>query len=344
MLHITNGESAATGLRRSGIPGVFLAWRDVLHEGPVPAGLPLHQLSEVRARFIAGRGWSSYTDALEEFRARDAVLARFRDEREVVLWFEHDLYDQLQLLQILDWLAEPEQQECDETTLTLVAIDAFPGVASFHGLGELTPMQLGSLFPKRRPVTAAMLALARAAWDALRSPDPTAIERVLARDTPALPFLGAALRRHLQQFPAVVSGLSRSERHLLEVLAAGPARPVPLFVAAQQKEEAPFLGDWPFWGYVHELSQGPAPLIARQDGGPFVLPEFSSDLRRQPAFLEQELTLTASGHTVLTGQADWMQSHAIDRWLGGVHLTGHHPAWRWDETQGRVVAMPAPRP
>src|SRR4029079_16943810 len=76
MLHITNGDSTAISLRRSGIPGVFLAWRDVLHDGPAPAGLRLRQLSEGRARFLAERGWSSYEDALEEFRARDSILER----------------------------------------------------------------------------------------------------------------------------------------------------------------------------------------------------------------------------------------------------------------------------
>ena len=39
MLHITNGGSAASGLREAGIPGAIVAWNDVLHEGPVPAGL-----------------------------------------------------------------------------------------------------------------------------------------------------------------------------------------------------------------------------------------------------------------------------------------------------------------
>jgi hypothetical protein len=341
VLHITNGESAAIGLRRSGISGVTLSWRDVLHDGPVPAGPSLERLSEVRARFIAGRGWSSYEDALEEFRSRDGVLRRFRSEHEVVLWFEHDLYDQLQLLQVLDWLAG---QERGETSLTLVAIDSFPGVASFQGLGELTPAQLAWLFPYRRPVTAAILALARAAWDAFRSPDPTAIERALARDTSALPFLAGALRRHLQQFPDVANGLARSERHLLEALASGPAGPLPLFVAAQRKEEAPFMGDWSFWQSLRDLSLGAAPLVAGRDGGPFLLPDFAVDTARQPAFLDQEVALTAQGRAVLAGREDWMRLHGIDRWLGGVHLTGPEPAWRWDETRGTIVAAPAPAP
>jgi hypothetical protein len=341
MLHITNGDSTAISLRRSGIPGVFLAWRDVLHDGPVPTGLSLQQLSDVRARFLAERGWSTYQDALEDFRARDSILEGFRNEHEVVLWFEHDLYDQLQLVQILDWLAE---QDRGKTILSLIAIDSFPDRASFHGLGELTPAQLSSLFPTRRPITAAMFTVAHVAWDAFRSPDPTTIERVLSGDTAALPFLAAALKRHLQEFPSVMSGLSRTERQLLEALAAGPMRPVPLFFATQRKEEAPYLGDWPFWQYVYDLSQGPTPLVIRSDGDAFVLPTFSSGSIGQTAFLEQELLLTELGRPLLSGQRDWMRLHGIDRWLGGVHLSSHEPAWRWNETLGRVVATPPATP
>src|ERR1039458_2770051 len=47
MLHITNGSSVA--LDRSGIGGEIVFWVDVLHEGPVPAGLELEELSRIRA-------------------------------------------------------------------------------------------------------------------------------------------------------------------------------------------------------------------------------------------------------------------------------------------------------
>ncbi len=33
MLHITNGDAAGLKLQRAGVPGIVLAWRDVLHEG-----------------------------------------------------------------------------------------------------------------------------------------------------------------------------------------------------------------------------------------------------------------------------------------------------------------------
>lgn len=43
------------------------------------------------------------------------------------------------------------------------------------------------------------------------------------------------------------------------------------------------------------------------------------------------LRLTATGARVLAGEADHIALNGIDRWIGGVHLHGRHPRWRWDE-------------
>jgi hypothetical protein len=136
MLHITNGDSAAEGIRQTHLPGTVLAWRNVLHEGPVPTDLSLHELSAVRATFIAAEGWAPADEAAADFARRDATLARFMEHDEVCLWFEHDLYDQLQCLQILDWLAG---ERPGNTLLSMVCIGQFPGVARFFGLGPPSP-------------------------------------------------------------------------------------------------------------------------------------------------------------------------------------------------------------
>src|SRR5688572_5309452 len=104
MLHITNGDHAAAVLRAAGMEGEILPWRDVLHEGPVRAALSLEDLSAERAAFIAEAGWAPFTEVKEQFAARDAQFRRAGEHDEVVLWFEHDLYDQLQLIQVLSEL------------------------------------------------------------------------------------------------------------------------------------------------------------------------------------------------------------------------------------------------
>ena len=91
MLHITNGDIAVAMLRRAGIPGDMLPWRDVLHEGPVPAGLDLEALSALRSRFISDQGWGPADEVAKSFAERDAALAASDACDEIILWFEHEL-------------------------------------------------------------------------------------------------------------------------------------------------------------------------------------------------------------------------------------------------------------
>lgn len=321
MLHVTNGDSAVERLRAAGIDGEVLPWRDVLHDGPVPGGLSFDELRAVRAGFIAGNGWGSREAMLREFAERDAALARFRDHEEVVLWFEHDLYDQLQLLQLLDWFAD---RPLGGTKLTQVASDAY--------LGLMEPDEMRRRFAARAPVQPEQIALAREAWAAFRAPDPRALERLLARGEDALrplPFLRAALHRHLEELPDARAGLSRTERQALEAIGDG-ARPLKeVYPAAHhQREDAIYLGDSSFANYLEALSAGDAPLVLFDDGTP---------VRAEgDAFWGRRVVLTDAGRAVLAGAADRVRLVGIDRWLGGVHLFGHEVPWRWDGERVRT--------
>jgi len=102
-LHITNGDAAASLLIASSVAGDVLPWRDVLHDGPVPGGLSLAKLSQVRAGYLSDSFMLPLTDVQRDFALRDGQLQSSDRYDEVILWFEHDLYDQLQILQLLDW-------------------------------------------------------------------------------------------------------------------------------------------------------------------------------------------------------------------------------------------------
>jgi hypothetical protein len=289
MLHITNGDSAADLLRATGITGTVIAWRDVLHEGPVPTGLTLEAMSDVRARFLAACDWGKFEEIRRSFNARDDAL---RGARHVVLWFEHDLYDQLQLLQILAALANQP-----ETKAELINIGSFPGVEPFHGLGQLTPVQMASLWPQRIRVAGRHTALAARAWKAFCSPDRLALPNVLAGDTSALPFLRAALQRHLEEFPTAPDGLGRTDRQILRAVAEEQQRFEDVFRANQAAEAAPFMGDATFRLHLDALTHARHPLLTREP-----------------------ITLTPTGRRVLAGELDARSLNGIDRWFGGVHL------------------------
>ena len=189
VLHITNGDGAAGVMRQAEFDGDILPWRDVLHEGPVQAHLPLAELSHIRARFIADKGWGTFEEVAAAFAARDHLLQASADSDRVVLWFEHDLFDQLQLLQLLAWCAAHDR---GKARLDLLCIGDFPGVADFGGLGELTPAQMASLRGRERPVTEAQLELGRIGFQAFGADDPERLAAFLRRDLSSLPFLRGA--------------------------------------------------------------------------------------------------------------------------------------------------------
>jgi hypothetical protein len=329
VLHVTNGDSTVATMKSTTLGGERLAWRDALHEGPVPRG-PDDRLRELRAEFLGECGWESRRKVLESLRRRDRRFAEaLARRRHVVLWFEHDLYDQLQLVQILAYAAEADH---DPDRLELINVASFEDMTEFHGLGQLTPPQLESLWPLRRAVTAEALELARVAWDAFRLADPTALAALVVGDTSALPFLGAALHRLLEELPDARTGLARSERQVLEALTAGPQTPAQVFAESQEREEARFAGDRWVWRWLAGLAAGGRPLVAADGGVVPVLPP-RGDPRR---FAGASFALTEAGRAVLAGAADRVELLGIDRWLGGTHLRPGH-VWRWDGAARRVV-------
>lgn len=219
-LHITNGDSAGDTLKACGIGGDVLPWRDPMHHGPFPPDLDLDAVSAVRARYLEGPPTDG--TAPHVFQRRNELLRAACEYDEVILWFEHDLHDQVQILQLLDWFSTASM---GSTKLTIICIDRFEGIDPFRGLGQLNPAQTASLLASRQSVTGAQMTLARQGWAAFRSPDPTILHAFLGGDLTPLPFLAAALARHLEEFPWWKDGLSRSERQILTLAADGIAAP-----------------------------------------------------------------------------------------------------------------------
>jgi hypothetical protein len=331
-LHVANGTSTTRVIEAAGIPGLRSIWADPLHEGPVPGGLSDDELLEVRRRFLnepgdptrtAWAGSNPAQDPINDLRVWRATIARHETYDELILWFEHDLFDQLNLIQLLAW----GRGRLPETKpVSLICIGSFPGRPSFKGLGELTPDELASLLETRQPIADTQYALAKHAWQAFRASTPEALDHLRQEDTTALPFLASAIARFLQEYPWTTDGLSRTERRLLEVASDGR---IPLWKALprmHEGEQVYYVTDGSLAAMAEALSRDSIPLLTldlSETGGGHTL--------------RGVVTLTDAGRGVLAGQLDKVATCGVDRWLGGVHLHGRSDVWRWDDASERVV-------
>ena len=322
-LHVANGTSTTMTIEAAGIPGAVSIWADPLHDGPVPAGVSDEEL-------IALRGYlpdpdDPPPDPILDVRNWRTVIEQQDTYDELILWFEHDLFDQLNLVQLLTWI----RGHVPTAVVSLICIGSFPGRPDFHGLGELTPAELATLLDTRQPVDDAQYELAAHTWRVFREPTPVALDGLRRSDTSALPFLAASITRFLQEYPWTTDGLSRTERRLLELAANGPVDLYKVFRPMHDGEYSYYVSDMSLADLAESLSTATPPLVQLNAAS-------DDELHR----LRASVRLTESGRAVLDGRDDRVRLCGIDRWLGGVHLQGRSDLWRWDPQHDRITRTP----
>jgi len=302
VLHVLNGDATAA-VFPSTLPGERAVWGDILMEGPAATD------TETRAAWLATRLGVGIDDYARRWREGQSMLAHAKEHDEVVLWFEQDLFCATNLWFVLDRL--------EAARVSLV----FPPLSAGAGLGALTPDTFEPLFERRRALTAADIADARALWRAYAALEPLSLTRL----QPTLPFAPAAVGLHCARFPSVVDGLDDVEHATLDAL-DDPLAFGALFRRVTRSAELSelALGDVQFAAIVRDLAAGGTPLLAIE--------------HRDRPFADWRVWRTSLGAGVLAGRADRLALVPLDRWLGGVHLRPGAPLWRWDRERRTLVA------
>jgi hypothetical protein len=317
ILHITNDQNTADLIYRAKLPGECLPWLDNLMIGPVVSD-SLENLSRARTRFLVEDGWGDEKNITAFFAHRDSLMRDFHRYDEIVLWFDHDIRDQLQILQILNWFS---QQLLGTVKLSFIFVSHFPGVHPFKGLESLKPAHIKKLFPIRPEISRYHFEAAEMAWDAVTHETPQELQRVARKDLSVVPFLKDALIRLLEEYPAQSNGLSRTEQQILDTVYAGYNKFKTIFEMIGRKESIRFLDEIVFWQLIARMSMVERPLLFTDAEPEWFRTTNLNKLKRS------KIRLTALGKEVLYGRQDWLQISGVNKWIGGVHIT-EGKVWR----------------
>ena len=254
-LHIRCGTDIERTISEAGFKGEFLEFSDPFCVGPVGYD---YQIEE-RAHFLSnsygktlGREYSEILSGLND------VYQRLQNSRSdydnVVLWFEHDAYDQFILIFILSQYHRfglPKH-------LWLVTTNEFPGAVRFKGLGQLPPEGLRLLWQTKQRVTAKQCAEADQHWAAYTDPKREVFHQYVNNLTnSALPYFKIAALRQLQEQPIQKNKLPLTQQITIDLLSdSAPQSAGVLFnKVMEQKEPLPFLGDIMYWHILLQMKE-----------------------------------------------------------------------------------------
>ena len=258
-LHITGGDIAGDIIAKSGIPGEVFVWHDIHYDGPRIPGWPDEDTLLARAGFLeeTSGGGLHRKYVLDTLRNQYLKLQSAKHYRKIVLWFDACLFDQSMLCHILMCL-RIEQIE----TAELLCVDAFPGIDPYHGLGQLSPEQMASVYDRRSPVTEDQYLFAERVDRAFALQDLAAFKEISTLENAPLPWVPAAVRRWMEEQPDSETGLSRLERLALEAVHCGFKIPMDIFKFVSEGETPPqYWGDTTLWSKINALADRNPPRV-----------------------------------------------------------------------------------
>ena len=212
LVHILNGEGTAYSFRQSGLPGDSIVWNEALVDGPVSSALFSDQFLNDRRGFFDSVDQEAKYDFvfLSEFRKLEKL-----NGQTLCLWFEYDLFCQVNLIAALTSLRETDINE-----VYLVSPDSHPNHKVFGGLGQLSPTEIADLYPDRVKLSGYVLEFATELWNCYAGEDPLSLyELIFAEDHPKeLPFLKSAFLEHFRRFPSEETGLNYVQEQIMRLV------------------------------------------------------------------------------------------------------------------------------
>lgn len=213
ILHITNGDITTNYLKKLHFKGNFITWREMLCEGKTSSDIGSESFWKDRFEFlklnynVSKKKFIDFT--LKEYRN----LCKEKEQDEIVLWFEHNLFCQINMLAVISWLKRYRKGY----QISLVCSGKVKGSTKMHSLNQLNEEEINTHFKDRINLKQDDIEYADYIWQLYCSDSPLRLETVY-KFNPMSPFqyLAAAIEAHLQRFPSIENGLSITENNILK--------------------------------------------------------------------------------------------------------------------------------
>ena len=256
-LHILNGESTLSLFNQTKIEGDTFVWQEVLSEGPTEANLGSDSFWSMRSAFMC-----DYFDLTEEEFTHKAIDPFKELERtihsyeEIVLWFEYDLFCQVNMIALISWLGQSEKAQ-----VSLICVGQVEGHDKMIGLGEIPSSTYPQLFESRVKLNTREFTHAQDAWETYCSTYPDDLYNFILLKMEEFQYLPQAFEAHLKRFPFSQSGLNEIEQKVIALYLSGYKEDRKIVGQLLKWQDFYGFGDLQYFNLVENLK----PLLEHMD-------------------------------------------------------------------------------
>ena len=304
-LNILNGDGAFPSFSQSNLPGEVRIFREMLCEGPAKENFNSEAFWKTRVNFM-----TSLNDISEEAyfqKTKDELLngADLEDYEEITLWFEYDLFCQINMVALLAWFYQLKLSN----TISLVCIGKVEGYDKMVGLGEVDPKLFKSFYEQRVNLNDNDLLYAQQIWLLYCSPHHSALTTLMVTSSNyQLEFIESALQYHLLRFPSRFNGLNLIEQQMVELVSSKAQTKNGLIRSMLEQDYFYGYGDLQYDFTYRKL----APLFKMED-----------DL----------ISLSELGHQIIDGSENYSDHRTYSHQYGGAEMNEFY----WDSESNLLV-------
>lgn len=211
LLHITNGDSFTQRLQSLDIKGDIITWREMLCEGKTENNVGSESFWKTRFDFLHKNYKVSKSIFIEKTLKEYRSLCNHKQQDEIILWFEYDLFCQVNMIAVLSWLKTHRQY----AQISLVCSGKEDETDKMYGLNELSDEQLLDLYRTKSVLKQDDIEYADYVWQLYCSDNPIRLENLSDFSNYRFDYLSQAVDDHLHRFPTITNGLNDMENNIL---------------------------------------------------------------------------------------------------------------------------------
>lgn len=211
-LHITNGDEFTAVLKTLDISGNIITWREMLCEGKTTPEVGSETFWRQRYEFL-NRAYKVTKDTfinrtLKEYRN----LCNQKSQDEIVLWFNKDLFCQINMIAVLSWI----KKNRSNATIYLIGSGVEKDSTPTPSLSTLDKAALEKLYKDRLLLNKDDIEYGDYIWQLYCENSPIRLQSAIKQNNSQLQYLTNVIQTHLHRFPSLKNGLNQLENKMLD--------------------------------------------------------------------------------------------------------------------------------